>query len=77
MLEDLLGGLFDKEKAIYTTVQDTLVRVAEELNVTVKEIFIMIRPKDEDGNHAYYICKYDDKGNPKPIREISLKEILE
>jgi hypothetical protein len=76
MIENLLGGLFDKEKMIYETVQSTLVDVAEELGVSDKDFFIMIRPMDEAFNHKFFICKYDEKGNPKKVREIELKEIL-
>ncbi len=80
MIENLLGGLFDKEKMIYETVQSTLVDVAEELGVTpdkYKDFFIMIRPMDDKFNHKFFICKYDGNGNPQKVREIELKEILE
>ncbi len=77
MIENLLGGLFDKEKMIYETVQSTLVDVAEELGEDYKNFFIMIRPMDDKFNHKYFICKYDGNGNPQKVREIELKEILE
>lgn len=78
MFDNLLGNLFDKEKATYETVQGALESVAEELGVSWKEFFIMIRPMDDKLNHKYFICKYDEKtGNPVKVREISLKEILE
>ncbi len=77
MFDNLLGNLFDKEKATYETVQGALESVAEELGVSHKEFFIMIRPMDDKFNHKYFICKYDANGNPVKVREISLKEILE
>ncbi len=77
MIEGLLSGLFDKEKAAYETIQSTLEDIAQELNVSHKDFFIMIRPSDEEFNHKCFICKYDEKGNPVKVREITLKEILE
>ncbi len=82
MLENLFGNLFDKEKAIEETVQSTLVDVAQELGtkesgpLSYKDFFLMIRPTDAKGNFKFHICKYDEKGNPKPVREITTKEIL-
>jgi len=76
MLGNLLGGLFDKEKAIYSTVQDALTSIAEELQLPYSDFFIAIRPVDSEYNHKYFICKYDEKGQPKAVREITLKEII-
>lgn len=80
MLDQLFGNLFDKEKIITETVQTTLVDVAEELRrngpVAHSDFFIMIRPMDANFNFKYFICKYDEKGNPKKIRELTTKEIL-
>lgn len=76
MFEELLGGLIDKEKAIYDTIQDTLADVAEELNCPRTDFFIMIRPVDDKFNHKFFVCKYDEKGNPVNVREITLKEIM-
>jgi len=36
----------------------------------------MIRPTDDMFNHKYHICKYDAKGNPVNVRELTLQEIL-
>jgi hypothetical protein len=76
MLESLMGGIFDKEKMIYTKVQDKLVEMAAELDKPVRDVFFIIRPKDEEGNHDYYICGYDEKGNPKPLKKITINEII-
>lgn len=73
-LMSMLG--IDPEKQTYETVQDCLKDVAEELQKDHKGFFIVIRPTDEQYNHKYYICKYDEKGNIAPVREITLKEIL-
>jgi hypothetical protein len=76
MLQELLGGLIDKEKAIYDTIQDALSDVAEELKCDRKDFFIMIRPMDDQFNHRFFICKYNEDGNPVNVREITLKEIM-
>jgi len=76
MFEGLLGGLIDKEQITRDYIQNALLKVSEELECSHKDFFIMIRPSDEDFNHRYFICKYDEKGNPKMVREITLKEIL-
>ena len=76
MIADLLGGLIDKEGAVYSKIQDTLVELSSELKCSYKDLFVMIRPIDEEGSHKYYVCGYDEKGNPKPIRELTLKEII-
>ena len=76
MFGDLLGGLIDKEAITRDTIQGALEKVAEELGLKFGDFFIMIRPTDEQFNHKYFICGYDEKGNPKMVREITLKEIL-
>lgn len=82
MFGELLGGLFDKEKAVTETIQATLIDVAEELGtqesgpLSYKDFFVMIRPIDAKGSFKFHICKYDEKGNPKPVREITTKEVL-
>ena len=74
MLGNLLGGLIDTEKIVHDTIQSTLENVAEELNCTHKELFIMIKPIDESFTMKFYIYKIEQ--SPKLIREITLKEIL-
>jgi hydroxypyruvate isomerase len=74
MLGNLLGGLIDTEQIVHDTIQSTLENVAEELNCTHKELFIMIKPIDESFTMKFYIYKIEQ--SPKLIREITLKEIL-
>lgn len=76
MFAEMLGGLVDKEKMTYDTIQTTLENVAEELGCDFRDFFVMIRPMDEDLNFKFFICKYDEKGNPLKVREITLKEVL-
>jgi hypothetical protein len=74
MLGNLLTGLIDTEQIVHDTIQSTLENVAEELNCTHKELFIMIKPIDESFTMKFYIYKIEQ--SPKLIREITLKEIL-
>lgn len=71
----ILGNLFDKEQIVRDTIQSTLESVKEELNCSYKELFIMIKPYNDDFDFKCYIYKIID-ANPKIVREISLKEIL-
>jgi hypothetical protein len=75
MFASLMGGLVDKEQITFNTIQATLENVAEELGCSYKDFFIMIKPTNENFEMKFYIYKMDG-GNPKPIREITLKEIL-
>jgi hypothetical protein len=75
MFANLMGGLVDKEQITFNTIQGTLENVAEELGCNYKDFFIMIMPVDENFVMKFYIYKLDN-GVPKPVREITLKEIL-
>lgn len=75
MLEGLLGGLINKEKATYDTIQSTLENVAEELGCSHKEFFIMIAPMDEKFDFILFIYKLGPKG-PEKVRELPLKEVV-
>jgi hypothetical protein len=71
----ILGNLFDKEQLVKDTIQSTLENVAQELECSYKQLFIMIKPKNEEFDFDCYIYKIID-ANPKIIRKIPLKEIL-
>ena len=71
----MLGGLVGPDM-VKGYIERTLENVAEEYNVGYKDIFITIRPSDEDFNFKLYVCSYDEKGNPKPLRVITLEEVL-
>lgn len=71
----ILGNLFDKEQLVKDTIQSTLENVAQELECSYKDLFIMIKPKNEEFDFDCYIYKIID-ANPKIIRKIPLKEIL-
>jgi hypothetical protein len=75
MFASLMGGLVDKEQITFNTIQATLENVAEELGCSYKDFFIMIKPTNENFEMKFYIYKMDN-GTPKPVREITLKEIL-
>lgn len=72
MFQELLGGLIDKEKAIYNTIKDALEEVAEELNCSYDKFIIAIKPTDEKHNFKCYIMS----DGFKLVREITLKEII-
>ncbi len=76
MFGDLLNSVINKEQMTRDTVQDALENVAQELKCPYTDFFLMIKPTDKEFNHMYFVCKFDEKGNPKKVREISLKEIL-
>ena len=75
MLENLLGGLVDKEQMTFDTIQDCLTNIAEELNCSHTGFFVMIKPVDAEFGMRFYIYKIEN-GVPKPVREISLAEVL-
>ena len=82
MLQNLLGGLVDKEKITHDTIQSTLEDVAEELGCSYKELFIKIAPGKEDFSPVFHIFRTEPYSQLetiprfKFIREITLKEIL-
>ena len=75
MLAGLMGGFIDKEQITFDTIQATLENVAEELGCNYKDFFIMIKPVNEEFVMKFYVYKMEN-GVPKPVREITLKEIL-
>lgn len=75
MFSNLMGNFIDTEKITHDTIQSTLQDVAEELNCSYKDFFIMIKPIDETFTMKFYIYKLEN-GAPKPIRELPLKEIF-
>ena len=76
MFSNMMGGLINKEQITHDTIQSTLEDIAEELNCSYNDFFVMIKPKDEDFNMKFYIYYTTANAAPKFIREISLKEIL-
>lgn len=72
----MLAGLFNTEKIVSDTIKNSLEEIAEELNVDYTKFFVMIKPKNEQYEMAFYIYLIEDAKGPKFIREISLKEIL-
>jgi hypothetical protein len=85
----ILDSLFDKEAMVSNTIENCLENLAEELQCSKTELFIMIKPtrdefaddelKQEDGSHKNFknwVYRIQE-GKPKIVREISLAEILE
>jgi hypothetical protein len=74
MFGNMLGGLINTEQIVRDTIQTALENVAEELQCSHNELFIMIKPVDEEFNMKFYVYKIEQ--SPKLIREIALSEIL-
>jgi hypothetical protein len=74
MLENLLGGLIDKEKATRETIENSLEDLAEELGVSYKELFVTIKPINGEFKFLLHLYKLEN-GKPILIREVPLKEI--
>jgi hypothetical protein len=74
MLGSVLGGLLNTEQIVRDTIQTTLENVAEELQCSHNELFIMIKPYNADFDMKFYVYKIEQ--SPKLIREIALSEIL-
>jgi hypothetical protein len=75
MLEGLLGGLVDKEKATRETITNSFEDFAEELGVSHKEMFITIVPVDEKFGFVIHLYKIEKDGRKVWVREVPLKEI--
>lgn len=81
---EMLGGFFNKEEMVNSTLQNTIEDIADELKCDAKQISIMIDAsepqKDEKGNeikNSFKCWVYQSiEGKRKRIREITLKEIL-
>lgn len=76
MFEGFMKNLVDVEQLTRDKIQVALENAAEETGEKFDNIFLMIRPVDAEFNHKYFIGKFDEKGNPKVVREMALKEIL-
>jgi hypothetical protein len=74
MLENLLGGLIDKEKATRDTIESSLEDFADELGVNYNELFITIKPINDKFKFLVHLYKLEN-GKPILIREVPLKEI--
>jgi hypothetical protein len=74
MFGNMLGSLFDTEKIVRDTIQTALENVAEELQCSHNELFIMIKPINAEFDMKFYVYKIEQ--SPKLIREIALSEIL-
>ena len=75
MLGNILGKIVDTEGIVYDTIKGTLENLCNELDCGFDELFVMIKPNNEDCDHKYFVYKLENKV-PKFIREITLKEIL-
>lgn len=76
MLENLLGGLIDKEQMTRDTIKGSLETVAQEMNCKFSDLLYVIKPIDKKYNFRIDVYVLNENGVPIPKREITLKEIL-
>lgn len=69
-------GMFDKEKIVHDTIQDSLESISEELGCSHDKFFVMMTA-GKKFEPAFFIYKLEDNGKPSRVREIKLKEILD
>jgi hypothetical protein len=72
----MLSGLFNTEQIVADTIQSSLEEISIELKCSYKDFFVMIKPRNESFEMAFYIYKLVDGKPPQFVRDISLKEIL-
>ena len=53
MLENMLSGLIDKEKAIKETIENAIEDVCEELNLQPNQVFLMIKANSSERADGY------------------------
>lgn len=75
MLDKIMGGLIDKEKITQETIADTLKDIKTELDCEMSQLFVMIKPINDQGEFKCYVYQLQN-GVPTLVREITLKEIL-
>jgi hypothetical protein len=74
LVSSLMGGM-DKESITTNTIQDTLEKIAIELNAPCKDFFITIQGTDDKFNFRCDIFQLIN-GNKQHIRKISIAEIV-
>ena len=82
LLDSVLGSVVDIPQQAKDKIQSALDKFAEELKCSHKDLFIMIKPSDEEFNFKCYLyCRVNGKmeivknENGKD-REVSIEEIL-
>lgn len=76
MLDGLMGGLIDKETLVKDYLRDALKDVSEELGCKHNELFFTISASNTEFEPTFYVFLKDTNGVPKPVRPISIAEIL-
>lgn len=72
----MFGSLFNTEKIVSDTIKNSLEEISIELQVSYNDLFVMIKPIDDNFNMKFYVYKIVENKSPQFVREISLKEIL-
>ena len=77
MLETLLGGLVDKEKATKEALENTIEDIADDLKINQTDIFIMIKPVSKvNFDFKIYLYHVENSKAPVLLREMTLKEFI-
>jgi hypothetical protein len=76
MFANMLGGLVDKEQMTIDTIEACLERLSKELNCEYSQLFVMIKPTNDEFEFKCWVYKSESSSPPKMVREITIKEIL-
>jgi len=78
-LENMMGGLVDKEQITKDYIKDALSLAALEFKLDRKELMFFIKPVSDEFDFKIYIIHWDiEKNVPKKfLREITVKEIVD
>jgi len=75
MLQGLLSGLVDKESVANDMITNILEKVARESGIKASSFFIMIKAKNNDFDFGLQLWS-TESGQPKYVKDLSLKELL-
>lgn len=75
MFQEILGGLMNKEQAVYDAIQETMLDISQELKCSPSEFIIAIKATDEKFNFKLHIMRATPEGNVW-VREITIKEVI-
>jgi hypothetical protein len=53
----MFGNLFNVEKLTYDTIQETLLNVCEELECSYSDVFIRIKPTNEECDMEFHVMQ--------------------
>ncbi len=75
-LGKMIGGIMDVKGQVSSVIQKFLKKVASENKLKFDELFVMIKPKDENFALRFFVYKITQGSSPTLLREVTLDEIL-